>query len=74
MTYCDAFLLYRSLKLHFNYARYDYFKYHGRIRCPLMPKNQEFVFRKLKERYSEKLEDFYVANFLKNSQIWKKLK
>ena len=67
---CDAFLMYKSLKLHFNNEKYDYFKYHGKMKCPLMPLNQQHIFNKLHKKYAKKLQDFYVANLLQNSYIW----
>lgn len=70
MNQYDAFLLYHSIRLHFNQIKYDYFKYHGKLKTLMLPIKHEPIFIKLAKKYSNQLLDFYVANMLNTPRIW----
>lgn len=70
MSAYDAYILYNSLKLHFNSEEYNYFKYSGKIRSRFVPENQLYVFDKLYKTYGDNLEKYYVANFVENPKVW----
>jgi hypothetical protein len=66
MTASEAYRLFSALKLHFETASYDFFKYQGKARS-ISPKafenrkDKQFFYRLAKK---EHLEKFLVANFL----------
>jgi len=62
--------LYNALKLHFNDDKYDFFKYKGKTRIRQIPNHHLEMFGILNNRYGEKLQDFYIANFLIDSKVW----
>lgn len=70
MTALEAYKLYTSLKLHFTSEKYNYFKYNGKTHANFIPQNQLHFYERLSKKYGDDLREFYVANFLENSQIW----
>ena len=70
MSAFEAYKLYRGLKLHFSTENYNYFKYNGSTTNKFIPENQLLVFEKINKLYGKNLEEFYVANFLDNPNLW----
>lgn len=69
----DAYILFSSLKLHFNSPKYDFFKYNGKINASSNFHNRRdrYQYEKLIRNYSnQEIVDFLVANLVKNSNIW----
>lgn len=64
-----AYQSFMALKLHFT-SDYDYFKYAGKTRSiseqSFQARKDHFKFQKLERRYKDKIEDFFVANFVLN--------
>jgi hypothetical protein len=70
----DTFVMFMSLKNHFNQEKYDYFKYRGKVKNLKIENfashSDRFLFQRLSRQYSEtEMVDFFVANFIKN-KIW----
>jgi len=75
MSGYEAFSLYNSLKLHFNSDSYDYFKYNGKSNISIESfenRKDKWHFYKLSRRFTNKdqAQDFLVANFLADSNVW----
>ena len=68
-----AYKTYLAMKKHFNSEKYDYHTYHGKIRASLnsyVKRKDRFAFRKIEKNYTKNLEQFFLANFLKNINCW----
>ena len=70
----DVFKTYLALKLHFTSKTYDYHKYEGKVTAKLdtfTKRNDRYFFYKLSKKYkASEIEDFFVANFIKNDRNW----
>lgn len=70
----DVYKIYLAVKLHFTTDSYDYHKYEGKVNCKLetfTKNNARYFFHKLGTRYSKNdILDFFVANFLSDSNKW----
>ena len=70
----DVFKTYLALKLHFTSKTYDYHKYEGKVTAKLdtfTKRNDRYFFYKLSKKYKpSEIEDFFVANFIKNDRNW----
>lgn len=69
MTAINAAKLYNALRLHFN-TDYDYFKYNGKTKTKFIDNNRLYVFEKLDKLYTDKIKDFYIANFVVDTKIY----
>jgi hypothetical protein len=75
MTGYEAFCLYSSLKLHFSTPSYDFFKYNGKVSTSVEAfenRKDKWHFYKLSRRFNnvEQAQDFLVANFVADSNVW----
>jgi hypothetical protein len=70
----EAYKLYSSLKLHFTSTSYDFFKYNGKTNVSadtFMKRKDKYHFYRLSRKYTlEELRDFYVSNFIVDSNSW----
>ena len=70
----DVYKIYLAVKLHFTTDSYDYHKYEGKVNCKLetfTKNNARYFFHKLGTKYSkDDILDFFVANFLSDSNKW----
>lgn len=74
MTAFEVYTTYVALKLHFTSAKYDYFKFKGKV------KHTEANFEKRKDRYffkkianklsNDEVTQYFVANFVAGSHSW----
>ena len=73
MTSYEAYTLYLAIKLHFTTANYDYFKHNAKVNSSLnafLKRNDRFFFHKLGTKYGDKLQDYYVSNFVDKPKTW----
>lgn len=65
-----AYLLFLSLRTHFNNSKYDFFQMQGKLRATKQSyhkRTDKHFFDKIAKEYTcEDLRDFYVANFLED--------
>jgi hypothetical protein len=69
----DAYKIYNAVKNHFSLDSYDYFKYNKKIKVShdaFLGRRDKIFFAKLGNRKDAYLEEFLVANFLHNTNIW----
>ena len=73
----DGFAVYRkylAIKLHFDNEEYNYFDYDGHVHTKLetfTKRNDRYFYHKLSVKYNQdEIEDFLVANFVKNKKVW----
>tara|TARA_Y100000004_G_scaffold103396_1_gene115951 strand:+ start:1164 stop:1772 length:609 start_codon:yes stop_codon:yes gene_type:complete len=73
----DGFYVYRkylAIKLHFDKDEYNYHDYDGHVHTKLetfTKRNDRYFYHKLSVKYNQdEIEDFLVANFVKNKKIW----
>lgn len=70
----DAFCLYHSLKLHFTSEPYSYIKYNGKTnlsKSSFEVRKDKYSFCRISRKYSsDKLKDFYIANFVDRNVQW----
>jgi hypothetical protein len=64
-----AFVMFQSLKLHFQTESYDYIKYHGKVghatKDKFEKRKDKYAFYKISRKYSiQEMKEFYVANFI----------
>lgn len=73
MTGFDCYKLYLAIKLHFNSASYDFFKYCGKIKSKPETYNtrkDKYFFEKLANKYNQDtLVDYFVSNFI-SEDVW----
>lgn len=69
-----TFCLYEALKLHMNDPKYDFFKYHGKIRITqdsFMKRKDKYSFYKLSRKIPvSDQRDFILANLLIKPKLW----
>jgi len=73
MEAIDAYRIYLAIKNHFTLDTYDYFKYNKKTKVTLdsfLKRKDKIFFAKLGNRKDKYLEDFLVANFLYQTNIW----
>ena len=73
MEAIDAYRTYLAIKNHFTLDTYDYFKYNKKTKVTLdsfLKRKDKIFFAKLGNRKDKYLEDFLVANFLYQTNIW----
>ena len=73
MEALDAYKTYVALKNHFTQSKYDYFKYNKKVTVTadsFYKRRDKIFFAKLGNRKDQYLEEFLVANFLKDPKIW----
>jgi len=73
MEAIEAYRIYLALKHHFTLDNYDYFKYNKKTKVTLdsfLKRKDRIFFAKLGNRKDKYLEDFLVANFLYQTNIW----
>lgn len=71
MNSFEVFMLYSSLKQHFNRPSYDFFKYNGKIKAdPVKFKKRadRYYFDKISKHEDPK--GFLLANFIRNPKLW----
>jgi len=66
----DTYVMFMSLKNHFNQEKYDYFRYHGKVKNLKIENfashSDRFLFQNLSRQYAAtEMVDFFVANFIK---------
>ena len=72
-TAFDAYILFSSLRLHFNSQKYDFFKYNGKINASssFHTRRDRYQYEKLIRHYrNQDIVDFLVANLIENSNVW----
>lgn len=69
----EVYQIYVALKTHFSRRTYDYFEYQGSIKVSrekFMERNDVYFFEKLSKKYkAEEVEEYFVSNFLVNSNF-----
>lgn len=71
MNNVEAYKLYKSLKLHFNNPKYDFFKYKGRVTVSEQELNKSnYWIKGLAKEYDKKLPSFLVANLSENPRYY----
>lgn len=73
MEAIDAYKIYVALKNHFTLDSYDYFKYNKKTNVSydsFLKRKDKIFFAKLGNRKKDYLEDFLVANFIYQTNIW----
>ena len=67
----DAYKCYLAMKNHFTKDKYDYLKYHGKVRAThqaFYKRKDRFWFEKFARKKSDKeIEEFFVSNFIYSS-------
>lgn len=70
----EVYKVYLAVKAHFTTDSYDYHKYDGQIKCKLetfTKNNARYFFHKLSTKYNiSNVRDFFVSNFLVDSNKW----
>jgi len=69
----DCYKIYIALKKHFTTQTYDYFKYGKKTKVSFdsfLKRKDRIFFAKLGNRKDAYLEEFLVANFIKNTKVW----
>ena len=71
----DAYVLYTSLKLHFNSDSYNYFSYNGKVSTSIDAfenRKDKYHFYKLSRRFNnaDQGRDFIVANLVYDTNVW----
>jgi hypothetical protein len=66
-----SYQLFVALKLHFT-TKYDFFKYNGKTnqKVDLQGKKDKWNYVGLAKKYEDRLQDFYVANFIASEVTW----
>ncbi len=68
MTGFEVYKMYLALKQHFTKEKYDYHKYHGKVRASedaFEQRHDRYFFKKLATKYSDRETlDYFVANFI----------
>jgi hypothetical protein len=67
-----AYTTYLALKRHFT-SDYNYFKYNGKVNASeasFMKRRDRYQFERLERKHKDDIEDFLVANFMKDSNVW----
>jgi len=74
MSAFDVYSIYLAVKAHFTSKKYDYFRYGGRTRTSeekFNNRNDRYFFEKLSKRFTkEEIEQYFVSNFLVNSNFY----
>jgi hypothetical protein len=74
MSAFDVYSIYLAVKAHFTSKRYDYFRYGGRTKTSedkFNKRNDRYFFEKLSKRFTkEEIEQYFVSNFLVNSNFY----
>lgn len=69
-----TYKMYVAIKKHFTTLSYDYIKYRGKINATetaFKARDDKYFFEKLSRKYNkEDLENFFVANFAVNGNLW----
>jgi hypothetical protein len=72
----DLYVLYNSIKLHFNSEQYNFFQYDGKTRVSIdafQKRRDKFLFHRLARKYrDEEMVPFLVANFVHSDDNWTK--
>jgi hypothetical protein len=67
-----AYTTYLALKRHFT-SDYNYFKYNGKVNASeasFMKRRDRYQFERLERKHKDDIEDFLVANFMKDPNVW----
>lgn len=77
MTDFECFSVYLALKNHFTKKSYDYFKYNGKVTAKkesFLKRKDRFFFERLsREKTSQEIIEYFVANFIESSdssKVW----
>lgn len=74
MSAFDVYSIYLAVKAHFTTKKYDYFRYGGRTKTSedkFNKRNDRYFFEKLSKKLSkEEIEQYFVSNFLVNSNFY----
>jgi len=74
MSAFDVYSIYLAVKAHFTSKKYDYFRYGGRTRTSeekFNKRNDRYFFEKLSKKFTkEEVEQYFVSNFLVNSNFY----
>ena len=73
MEAIDAYKTYVALKNHFTLSSYDYFKYNKKAKVSadsFFKRRDKIFFAKLGNKKEAYLEEFLVANFLRDPKVW----
>ena len=74
MSAFDVYSVYLSVKAHFTTDKYDYFRYGGKTRTSedkFNKRNDRYFFEKLGSKYTKKeIEEYFISNFLVNSNFY----
>lgn len=74
MSAFDVYSIYLGVKTHFTSKKYDYFRYEGRTRTSeekFNKRNDRYFFEKLSKKFTkEEIEQYFVSNFLVNSNFY----
>jgi len=74
MSAFDVYSVYLAVKAHFTSKKYDYFRYGGRTRTSeekFNKRNDRYFFEKLSKKFTkEEIEQYFVSNFLVNSNFY----
>ena len=74
MTAFDSYQVYTGIKLHFTSSKYDYFKFSGKTKVTFekfLQRNDRYFFEKISKKYTkETIIEYFVSNFIANSNLW----
>jgi hypothetical protein len=74
MSAFDVYSIYLAVKAHFTSKKYDYFRYGGRTKTSeekFNKRNDRYFFEKLSKKFTkEEIEQYFVSNFLVNSNFY----
>lgn len=74
MNAYDAYKKYVAIKLHFQRADYDYFKFSGKVRVSKEKfeiRNDKYFFERIAKLYNDKqFEQLLVSNFISDKDVW----
>ena len=68
----ETYRKYLALKRHFT-TDYNYFKYRGKVRvseASFAKRNDRYIFQKIEKKYTDNVQDFLLANLLKDQSAW----
>ena len=68
-----AYQRYLAIKAHFTTDSYDILKHKGKVRASVSSfktRNDRYYFARVEKKYSKKLTEFFLANFIERGDLW----
>jgi hypothetical protein len=68
----EAYKMYLALKKHFT-SEYNFHTYNGKVRTSVNAfekRKDKYIFQKIEKKFSRNLKEFFLSNFLEDSNAW----